>query len=118
MTLAELLAQMPGTDEVVEAAARESWVAALLVIIVVSTFVTFGLVIRQILKEARDRENCQVQRITDLEQWTRAELLRALGANTDMMRQVLDASAAILAAAQHMQETLDKCSGCNYPQQR
>lgn len=115
MTCHALLAQMPGTDQVVEAAARESWVAALLVVIVISTFVTFGLVIRQILKEARERENCQVQRISDLEKWTRDELLRALSANTDMMRQVLDASAAILAAAQHMQDTLDKCSGCKYP---
>jgi hypothetical protein len=95
----QLLAQMPGVDEAISAAAtsREGWVAVLLVVLVVSTFATFGIVIHRILREATEREKRLNDRIDQLQDFIRGELLEALNDNT--------------RASQALQQTIAKCGG-------
>ena len=57
-----------GTTEAINAAAKDSWEAVLLVIIVVSAFFFIGWMLRQILKEAREREARMASRIDHLEE--------------------------------------------------
>lgn len=78
----ELLGQIPGADTAIQSAAREGWVAVLLVVIVLSTFVTFGIVIQRLLKEATERELRLGARIDELQAFIRTDLLQALRENT------------------------------------
>jgi hypothetical protein len=84
----QLLAQIPGTDQAIASAAREGWVAVLLVVIVLATFTTFGLVIKQILNEASARESRLSERLTELEDFIRSDLLVALRENTQAIQQM------------------------------
>lgn len=74
--------QLPGADQAIASAAKEGWVAVLLVVIVLATFVTFGVVIHRIMKEATDRETRLSLRLTGLEDFIHTVLLDALHENT------------------------------------
>ena len=84
----QLFAQIPGADEAIQSATREGWVAVLLVVIVISTFVTFGIVIHRIMKEANERELRLGNKIDELQEFVRTNLLQALRENTQAIQQM------------------------------
>lgn len=103
-----ILAQLPGAEEAIEAAARRGWEAVLLVVIILSTFVCFGWVIRRLMAEASTREDRLAARVTHLEEMIRTELMAALRQNSEVMGKVLSAADAIVRAADRMTQTLDR----------
>jgi len=84
----QLLALIPGADEAIQSATREGWVAVLLVVIVIATFTTFGIVIHRIMREANERELRLGSRIDELQEFVRTNLLQALHENTQAIQQM------------------------------
>ena len=104
----QLLAQLPGTEEALEAAARRGWEAVLLVVLILATFVCFGWVIRKLMAESSEREQRLAARVTHLEEMIRTELMAALRTNSEVMGKVLMAADSIVRAADNMSRTLER----------
>jgi hypothetical protein len=103
-----LLAQLPGTEEALESAARRGWEAVLLVVLILATFACFGWVIRKLMAESSDREQRLAARVTHLEEMIRTELMAALRQNSEVMGKVLSAADSIVRAADNMSRTLER----------
>jgi hypothetical protein len=103
-----IVAQLPGAEQAINSAAREGWVAVLLVVIVLATFTTFGIVIHRIMKESTVREDRLSSRVAHLEDVIRTELLLALKSNSESMGRMLTACESICRAADQMTNTLER----------
>ena len=114
-----LLAQLPDPSDIIASAARYSWEAGLLALIVVSSFTMFGVMIRMVmtrhlaieertLAEAKDREVRLAGRVTSLEDLVRNELMSLVRSNSETMGKVLAAADSICRAADRMTSTLDR----------
>ena len=113
-----MLAQIDPTD-VITHAADYSWEAGLLALIVVSSFVSFGWMMKvimqrhlaveeRILNDARDREARLAARVTMLEDLVRTELINLIRSNGEMNGKTLSAMETIIRASERMIETLVK----------
>ena len=113
-----LFAQIDPTD-VITHAADYSWEAGLLALIVVSSFVSFGWMMKvimqrhlaveeRILNDARDREARLAARVTMLEDLVRSELINLIRSNGEMSGKMLSAMETIIRASERMIETLVK----------
>ena len=74
----QLVAQMPGVDQAMTAAAQRSWEAVVLVVVMVAAAGFFGWVFRRVMGESSDREIRLSNRVTHLEELIRTELMAAL----------------------------------------
>ena len=113
-----MLAQIDPTD-VIQHASNYSWEAGLLALIVVSSFVSFGWMMKtimqrhlaveeRILADARDREARLAARVTQLEDLVRTELINLIRSNGEMSGKMLSAMETIIRASERMIETLVK----------
>ena len=102
------IAQFPGAEDAIRAAASRGWEAVLLVVLVCVCFATFGVILRQIMKEANEREVRLSNRVTHLEDIIREELMKALAAGQEMNGRMLSACDAIVHAATQMTATLER----------
>jgi hypothetical protein len=113
-----LCAQIDPTD-VIQHASDYSWEAGLLALIVVSSFVSFGWMMKvimqrhlaveeRILNDARDREARLAARVTMLEDLVRSELINLIRSNGEMSGKMLSAMETIIRASERMIETLVK----------
>lgn len=105
----QLIAQIPGVDEAVQAARPEGWVSILFVVIVVSSFATLGYLIRQTMKEAREREKEASIRIGQLEDFIRTKMMDSLQTNSVVMEKMLSAAQSICDAANEMSSAIAHC---------
>jgi hypothetical protein len=116
-----LLAQIPGADDAIKAAAESSWLAVLLVVVVLCMLLGFGLILRWILKrqadteerltrENADREVRNSELITHLQETIRNELISLIKLNTDTMARMISAADGIVRASERMTTTLDRFS--------
>lgn len=114
-----LMGQIPGVDETVKEAARHGYEAMLLAVIVLGSMALFGWLVKammnrhldtekEILAEAKAREERLASRVTTLEDTIRIELLSVIKENSQMMGQVLNATEAITQAADRMVDTLTR----------
>jgi len=104
-----LLGQIPGVDEAVQAARPEGWVSILFVAIVVSSFATLGYLIRQTMKEAREREKEASARISHLEDFIRTKMMDSLQTNSVVMEKMLAAAQSMCDAANEMSSAIAHC---------
>jgi hypothetical protein len=113
-----LFAQIDPTD-VLQHAADYSWEAGLLALIVVSSFVSFGWMMKvimqrhlaveeRILNDARDREKRLSERVTTLEDLVRTELILLIRTNSEMVGKMLAATDSIIRVSERMIDTLTK----------
>ena len=113
-----MFAQIDPTD-VLQHAADYSWEAGLLALIVVSSFVSFGWMMKvimqrhlaveeRILNDAREREARLSTRVTTLEDLVRTELLTLIRGNSEMVGKMLAATDSIIRASERMIDTLTK----------
>ena len=73
-------------DIVTRAAAESGWVAALLVVLVLSGFTTLGLLVRQIWLDVRDTRRFQQDTLVQLVR----DISQQMSKSDDTMRDVLD----------------------------
>lgn len=102
------LAQIPGAQEAVEAAASRGWEAVVLVMVLVAILTFGGWLLRHIMTEAREREQRLATRINQLEDVIRGELFSVLRQNSEIMGKVLAAADGIIRAAHEMTETMQR----------
>ena len=100
---------IPGVDEAVQAARPEGWVSILFVVIVVSSFATLGYLIRQTMREAREREKEASARIGQLEDFIRTKMMDSLQTNSVVMEKMLSAAQSICDAANEMSSAIAHC---------
>jgi hypothetical protein len=116
-----LLAEASPADptEAIKAAAGHSWEAALLATIVISSFVFFGIVARQMLArhlsveertlaDAKEREGRMASRLTELEVFIRDRFAVGLDRNTVAMNEIHTASCQMIAAAKEVIGALER----------
>lgn len=104
-----LLAQIPGADQAIRSAAAEGWVTVLFVVIVLASFTTLGYLIRQITKEAREREKDAAAHRQQLEDFIRDKLMEKLEANSIVMEKMVAAAQSICEAANEMTSAIAHC---------
>ena len=113
-----VFAQIDPAD-VIQHASDYSWEAGLLALIVVSSFVSFGWMIKvimqrhlsveeRILNDAREREKRLADRVTLLEDLVRTELISLIRSNSEMSGKMLSAMETIIRASERMIDTLTK----------
>jgi len=103
------VAQLPGADDAIRAASAEGWVTVLFVVIVLASFGTLGYLIRQPMKEAREREERASARIGQLEDFIRMKLMESLESNSIVMQKILAAAESICEAANEMSSAIAHC---------
>jgi len=101
------MAQIPGADKVVDAAATHGWEAMFLVVLTLGIVSFFGFFLKQILTDARERERRLADRVTRLEDEIRQELITQLKATTEIMTRVVAAAEAMVNAANSIQDRID-----------
>ena len=99
---------MPDVTPVMTSALETSWVAGLLVLLVVSVFGFFGFVLRKILDSAQTREERLSTRVSALETEVRNELFAQLRLSSATMAQVIMASERMCLAADRVIASLDR----------
>ena len=104
-----LWAQIPGADEAIKAASREGWVAVLLVILVIAIVVTFGYVLRTVMKEAREREKELKEENHQLQTFVNDKMMAAFEQHSVVMEKVLAAAQAMSDAANEMTDAIAHC---------
>jgi flagellar biosynthesis/type III secretory pathway M-ring protein FliF/YscJ len=82
-----IMGQLPGTDEAIQSAAKSGWEAVLIVVIVVSILVAFGLLAKIVLDQANRREDRMAKENSELEQ-ALIELTRTVTEATTSARDV------------------------------
>jgi uncharacterized protein HemX len=85
-----LLAQIPGADEAIQAASRESWIAVFLVVLVLAIVATFGYVLKKQMQDATERENRLVTKQDATDQYIRTTMSELIRENSKVIQQVLD----------------------------
>lgn len=87
-----LLAQLPGADQAIAAAAqsREGWIAVFLVVLVLAIISTFGYVLKKQMQDATDRENRLVTKQDATDTYIRTTLADLIRENSKVIQQVLD----------------------------
>lgn len=104
-----LLAQIPGADEAIKAASREGWVAVLLVVLVIAIVVTFGYVLRTVMREAREREKELKEENHALQTFVNDKMMAAFQQHSVVMEKVLAAATAMSDAANEMTDAIAHC---------
>ena len=99
---------MPDVTPVMTAALETSWVAGLLVLLVVSVFGFFGFVLRKILDGAQTREERLSARVSALETEVRTELFAQLRLSSETMARVIMASERMTSAADRVIASLER----------
>jgi hypothetical protein len=102
------LAQLPGADEAVKAAAAHGWEATILVVIVFATFGFFGYVLRRVLDSGEAREVRLSTRVTTLEAEIRTELFGQMKTNSEIMCRMVEAANRICVATDRVCRTMDR----------
>ena len=103
------LAQIPGADQAIQSAAREGWVAVLLVVLVLAICGTFVFTVHQVLRESRERETRLSTRLDEAADFQRGDLLAALREASLAMSKMLSAAEAICQAASAMTDSISHC---------
>lgn len=103
------VAQLPGADDAIRAASAEGWVTVLFVVIVLASFGTLGYLVKQTMKEAREREERASARIGQLEDFIRMKLMESLESNSIVMQKILAAAESICEAANEMSSAIAHC---------
>lgn len=85
-----LLAQLPGADQAIAAASRESWIAVFLVVLVLAIVATFGYVLKKQMQDATERENRLVTKQDATDTYIRTTLADLIRENSKVIQQVLD----------------------------
>ena len=115
----QLLAQIPGVDQAIKTAASSGWLEVTFVVIVLGAFTAFGWMMKHLtMRHSAIEERMQTdaiarevrlsQRVDNLSDMVRLELLTALKANSEIMGKMIAASDSICRAADGMTETVKR----------
>ena len=100
------LAQLPGADTVITQAAAHGWEAAVLVVIVLSILTFTVWFLKQHMAESTKREERLADRVSNLEDFIRTQLISELQRNSEIMSQVIDAAKDITKTAESVTTAL------------
>lgn len=103
-----LLAQIPGAEEAIKAAAKSGWLETFVVVASIFIIGSFSWVIKRILDDGKSREDRIDSRLTKLETEDRVVLVNQLKINSEIMSQVVVASEKMSLAADRMISSLDR----------
>jgi uncharacterized protein HemX len=85
-----LFAQIPGADELIKSASRESWIAVFLVVLVLAIVATFGYVLKKQMQDATERENRLNVKQDATDVYIRTTMADLIRENSKVIQQVLD----------------------------
>ena len=105
-----VVSQVPGAEEAIKAAANRGWEAVALVGIVISILSFTVWFMRQYMQQATDREQRLSDRVTNLENFIRDNLLSEMKRNSETMVQVVSAAKDIELAANAVTQQLKNFS--------